>query len=232
MKESAIVTGASKGIGEAVAEILLQEGYIVYGFARDYSSCLIRHEDFHAIQCDLLDTKKLMKHLNEIPADSVKILVNNAGVAWYGLHEEMNTEKIQAMVRTNLEVPMIMSQKYIRALRKNHGMMINIASISGTESSPHGAVYGAAKAGLIHFGRTLFEENRKYGMKVCTIIPDLTMTDLYRNADFKPKEEDGCYLLAEDIAKGVHYILHQREGIDVTELTIRPQFNKIQRKKQ
>ena len=53
----------------------------------------------------------------------------------------------------------------------------------------------------------------------------------YRNADFKPKEEDGCYLLAEDIAKGIQYILHQREGIDITELTIRPQFNKIQRKK-
>jgi len=232
MKEIAIVTGASKGIGEAVAEFLLQEGYIVYGFGRDFSLCQIRHEDFHAIQCDLLDTKKLTEHLNEIPADNVKILINNAGVAWYGLHEEMNAEKIQAMVRTNLEVPMIMSQKYIRILRKNHGIMINIASISGTESSPHGAVYGAAKAGLIHFGRTLFEENRKYGMKVCTIIPDLTMTDLYRNADFKPKEEDGCYLLAEDIAKGVQYILHQRDGIDITELTIRPQFNKIQRKKQ
>lgn len=230
MKDIAIVTGASGGIGEKIAETLLAAGYLVYGIGRDFCKCAIQDESFIRISGDLLNMEAL-EELAKIETNHLKVLVNNAGVAWYGLHEEMNADKIQNMVRTNLEVPMLLSQRYIRILRKNKGIIINIASVSGLYNSPHGAVYGATKAGLIHFGRTLFEENRKYGMKVCTIIPDMTETNLYRNADFETSREEGAYLIAEDIADGVRYVLAQRDGVNVTELTIRPQFHRIQRKK-
>jgi NADP-dependent 3-hydroxy acid dehydrogenase YdfG len=87
------------------------------------------------------------------------------------------------------------------------------------------------KAGLRSYGRRLYEEVRKAGVRVVTVCPDLTEgTKLYRNADFKPSEDDGCYLVPEDTAECVRDIINMREGAVVTEVEVRPQFNRIEKK--
>ena len=134
------------------------------------------------------------------------------------------------MVRTNLEVPMILTQQLLRKLKKNQGYIINIASVTAQSSNPHGCAYGATKAGLAGFSRSLFDEARKYGVKVTAIYPDMTKTNLYRNADFTVGEEEESYLLSGEVADAVEYILEQREGVVVSELTVKPQFHRIQRK--
>lgn len=228
-QKTALVTGASSGIGKAIAEALLEENYIVYGIGRDFSGCT-EQDDFHRIICDLRDTDQLMRKLQDMPADDLDLLVNNAGCAYYGMHETLKTEKIREMARVDLELPMILCQSYLRTLRKNKGMIINIASITAVSVNTHGAAYGALKAGLLSFGRSLFEENRKTGLRVTTILPDMTDTALYRNADFMPDPADGCALDPADIASAVLYALHQREGVTVPEITIRPQFRRIRKK--
>ncbi len=230
MSRTALVTGASSGIGEAISRMLCEEGWTVYGIGRAFTSP-IDHPSFHALCCDLLKPEERKHALNEVPEQELSLLINNAGCAWYGLHETMNEEKIQAMVRTDLEIPMILCQRYLRQLRSVQGTILNVVSVTALGSSPHAAAYGASKAGLLSFTRSLFEENRKYGMKVGAILPDLTDTSLYRNADFTPSRAPGCVLSAEQVADAVKYMLSLPEGSVISELVLQPQKNRIERRR-
>lgn len=134
------------------------------------------------------------------------------------------------MVRTNLEAPMILTCSLLRDLKKNRGYVINISSVTATGSNPHGCVYGATKAGLSSFSHSLFDEARKYGVKVVTISPDMTKTNLYRNANFREGDEAESYLLPEEVAQAVEYVLSRREGLVVSDITLKPQLHRITRK--
>lgn len=231
-KKTAIVTGASSGIGYAVSKTLSALGYELYGFGRNFKNTDWNTMDnAHPIVCDILDTDRLCAELKQITAQNqVHVLVNNAGVGYYGLHEELNPDKIKKLVRTNLEAPMILTQQLLRPLKKTTGYIINISSVTAGQSNPHGCTYGATKAGLASFSHSLFDEARKYGVKVVTIFPDMTQTNLYRNADFREGDETESYLLPDDVAKAVEWILSQREGVIVTDITLKPQIHRIKRK--
>lgn len=231
MTHTALVTGASSGIGQAIAQRLLEHGYEVYGIGRDFSACtLTGHAQFHTEVLDLLDTPALLAFLETLPKDNLSVLVNSAGCAWYGPHETLSVEAIQTMTRVNLETPILLCGKLLRTLKQNHGTIINIASVTALETSTHGAAYGALKAGLVHFSRTLFEEHRKSGLKVSVILPDMTDTALYRNADFGPDLTEGAYLSPEDTADAVMAVLNAREGTVLSEIVLRPQYRRIHRK--
>ncbi len=231
MTHTALVTGASSGIGQAIAQRLLEHGYEVYGIGRDFSACILTgHAQFHTVVLDLLDTPALLAFLETLPKDNLSVLVNSAGCAWYGPHETLSAKAIQTMTRVNLETPILLCGKLLRTLKQNHGTIINIASVTALETSTHGAAYGALKAGLLHFSRTLFEEHRKSGLKVSVILPDMTDTALYRNADFGPDLTEGAYLSPEDTADAVMTVLNAREGTVLSEIVLRPQYRRIHRK--
>ena len=226
--KTAIVTGASSGIGFAISKMLSSEGYKVYGIGRIFPE----DADFFEkrISLDIRDTDILLKKVSEIK--TVDLLVNAAGSAYYGLAEFNTPDQIKEMCRTDLEAPMILTSALIPKLKDTKGMVINIASVTSTRINTHGAAYGALKAGLRSYSRSLYEEVRKTGIRVVTVCPDLTLgTKLYRNADFTPSEEEGCYLLPEDTAECVKSIINMREGAAVTEVEVRPQFNRIEKKK-
>ncbi len=230
--QAAIITGASSGIGLAVSRTLRDLGYEVFGIVRELADGSVWQQDgMHPVFCDLLDTHKLCAQVKQIAAQyEVQVLVNNAGVGYYGLHEHLDPRKLQELVRVNLEVPMILTQQLLRSLKKNAGFVINIASVTAKQTNPHGCAYGATKAGLASFSASLFEESRKYGLKVVTICPDMTKTRLYRHADFREGEEPDTYLTPQEVADAVAFVLSQREGMAVTELTLRPQRHRIRKK--
>ncbi len=212
-RELALVSGASSGIGRAVSRRLMELGYEVYGIGRDFGeweaanrktpgaagtermgtgipqteAWLYAGSVFHPIRCDLLDSERLPALLEPIRRTGrLRLLVNNAGAAYYGLHEMQTAAQIREMLRTNLETPMLLTQFFLRGIRERQGCIVNISSVTAMHSSPHAAVYAASKAGLLSFSRSLFEELRKHGVRVVSILPDLTETELYRNADFRP----------------------------------------------
>ena len=226
--KTAIVTGASSGIGLAIAKMLSEEGYKVYGIGRIFPEGCEFFEK--RMSLDLRDMDILLEKVSAIK--KVDILVNAAGSAFYGLAEFNTPEQIREMCRVDLEAPMILTSALLPKLKDSKGMIINIASVTSTRINTHGAAYGALKAGLRSYGRSLYEEVRKTGVRVVTVCPDLTAgTKLYRNADFKPSEEDGCFLLPEDTAECVRSVINMREGAAVTEVEVRPQFNRIVKKK-
>ncbi len=230
MTKCALVTGVTSGIGKVIVSHLLRDGWEVYGIGRDFSKCEIEHSLFHPLVCDLCVDAEVRRVLDEISCCDVSLLINNAGSAYYGMHEEICAEKIHEMVKIDLEVPMVLCSRLLRILRKNHGTIVNIDSVTALGPSTHAAVYGACKAGLLHFSRTLFAENRKFGMNVAVILPDMTASDLYRHADFEADETAGCCLDAEDTAAAVDYVLQARHGVCVNEIVLRPQFHRIKKK--
>ena len=148
-----------------------------------------------------------------------------------GFENMIDRESVrQVMVRTNLEVPMVLTQLLLRQLKENQGMIINISSVTAHKSSPHGCAYAATKAGLSSFSQSLFDEARKYGVRVVSIHPDMTATRLYRNADFREDDKEDARLLPEDVAKAVTQVISFRDGINITELTIQPQKHRIRKK--
>ena len=237
MRGTVFLTGASSGIGEAIAGALLAEGATVYGVGRDFAKTnptVTGSPSFHAIALDLRDDRKLSDLLANLAAEKVSfdVLVNCAGSAYYGIHEQLSPQVVEEMVQTDLTVPMVLCGHFLRAFkRKKSGTILNIASVTAIASSnPHGAAYGACKAGLLSFSRSIFEEARKYGVKVTCLLPDMTRTALYRNADFEASEEDGCSLAPEDVAEAVLSVLHAPEGVCVPELVLTPQYRRIAKK--
>lgn len=239
-KNVALVTGASSGIGCAISMRLLALGYEVYGIGRSFSEAssfrLCEDIHFHPMVFDLQETRKLPALVKSLQTEwkqaggEFALLVNNAGTAYYGLHEELRAENISEMVRVNLEVPMILTQQLLRLLKQNQGAIVNISSVTALSSNPHGVAYGATKAGLLSFSRSLFDEARKYGVRVTAILPDMTDTKLYRHADFQADPAMDAHLEPEDVADAVEYALTARAGSCVPEIVLRPQLHRIQKK--
>lgn len=230
--KTAIVTGASSGIGFEISKRLLKMDYKVYGFGRDFSKVDFFNSNFIQEVCDITDINALVKIIEKIKKENqVCLLVNNAGVGYFGPHEELNPKKIHLMVSTNLEIPMVLCNVLLRDLKKNKGMIINISSVTAKYISTYGCTYAATKAGLTHFSESLFSEIRKTGVKVLSVHPDMTKSNFYRNANFSEDDSDtDFYIDSEVIADTVRSILMQGSNIAVTDITIRPQKHRIRRK--
>lgn len=236
--QTAILTGASSGIGAGIAKELLLLGYEVFGFGRNFAPLpgttlgnavpAPLNEHFIPIPLDLTQTKPLVEKIKEIRKKrKISLLVNNAGVGYFGLHEELSPSMLHEMVTVNLEVPMLLCGLLLRDLKETGGHIIQISSVTAKMSSPHGCAYGATKSGLTAFSQSLFDEARKYGVKVTCIHPDMTKSNFYRNADFGAEESDDCSLSPEDVAAAVRAILSARTGMVVRELTLAPQKHRI-----
>lgn len=232
--EKAIVTGASSGIGAATAFALLKSGYEVFGIGRDFAGQgeLLEAPLFHERICDLKKHMDVKKEIEAIKAETgqISILVNCAGVGYFGPHEQVNPDKIHEMVAVNIEAPMIIAGLLLRDMKKNGGIIINISSVTAKKSNTYGCAYGATKAALTSFGESLFDEARKYGVKVVNIHPDMTQSQFYRNADFTSCDEPEARLTPEEVAQCDMGVIHMREGAVVTDITIKPQRHGIKRK--
>lgn len=243
--KSAVVTGASSGIGAAVCRRLLAAGWQVYGIGRDFSKQpkLCASANFFCEVCDLREysetertARSIIKKVKASLADKedgnegIELLVNCAGVGYFGPHEQLAPKMFHEMVTVNLEAPMILTGSFLRDMKKRGGTIVNVSSVTAKKSNAHGCAYGATKAGLTSLGESLFDEARKYGVRVMNIHPDMTASAFYRNADFCQGEEEDTFLEAEEVADCVMDILAVRKGAVVTDFTIRPQRHRIRRK--
>jgi len=126
------------------------------------------------------------------------------------------------MVALNLTAPMLLTHLVLRSLKRNRGTIVNITSIEATRHSKFSALYTATKAGLRSFGHSLFEELRSAGVGVLTLNPDMTDTPFFDTLRFGVGEGDDVKLFASDIAEALKNALSMREGVSITEITVRP----------
>ena len=223
----AIVTGASSGIGEAIANRLLSLGYIVEAVGRNFKDDV----NFKKHICDLRDSNQIENLTNVLlESGEFDLLINCAGLGYFMPHEELNLTQIDDLLHVNLHAPIILSNLLLRSLKKTRGTIINITSIEAIKTSRHSALYSASKAGLRHFSQTLFEDVRKSGVKVISINPDMTKTPFFDSQRFEPEDTELTQLLPQTIADSIEYILNLPNGSVLTDLTIRPQKVGIKKK--
>ena len=215
----AVVTGASSGIGMAIAQRILSLGYRVLGVSRRVSE--IEHESFTSLQVDLTQEREILKLCNQLKRESIFILVNAAGFGRFEPHEELSTKTIMEMTALNLTAPMLLTNAILRSLKNTEGYLININSIEAIRASKFAGIYSATKAGLRAFSDSLFEETRKSGLSITNINPDMTESAFYDALRFNTSKKEDEKLVAEDIANAIEHILHLRKGAVVSEYTIR-----------
>ncbi len=219
--KTAVITGASSGIGKALSLRLLSLNYSVIGISRTINSSTIDHTNFTAIQIDLSDNKQTILLSQKLKKESISILINSAGVGKFEPHEELSAKDIIDMTTLNLTAPMLLTNALLRDLKSNSGYLININSIEALRASKFAGVYSATKAGLKAFTDSLFEETRKSNLSVTNINPDMTQTDFYDNLRFETSQKENERLLATDIADAVEHILTMRKGAVISDYTIR-----------
>ncbi len=200
-----VITGSSSGIGKAIATHLYNLGYEII-----------------PLKSRLENSKKLKQEVKSIQGE-IDFLINAAGIGVFEPMQTISIEKIEKLIAINLTAPIILSKLLLPKLKKTEGVIINITSIEALRASKYSALYSASKAGLYHFGKCLFEEVRKDGIKVVTINPDLTNTPFFEknNLQFKPKQGAEFSINPNEIAKLVEVILNSQAAI--TDITLRPQ---------
>lgn len=202
----AIVSGASSGIGLAIAKTLCKT-YKVLAIARDFSKCDFRHDNFVKVLVDLSRKQSILEFYKAYKKENICVLVNNAGVGYFGYHEELTAEQIENMIYLNLTSPILLTNKFLRILKKNQGHIFNISSISAIKPAIYGAVYGSTKSALKHFGVSLFKESRKHGLKVTNIMPDITKTNFFNELNFTYKDDEDYYIDPSEISEIISSIL-------------------------
>ncbi len=154
--KTAIVTGATSGIGLEIAKKLSESSYKVLGLGRDISKVSFASDNLCLNSCDLLNCKEVKKFFSfskdHFGTPAPDVLVLSAGIGHYGLHETIEESKITNLVNTNLTASMLFVSEYISYMKqRGSGHIVFISSVTAEEVNPHGAAYGAAKAGLTSF---------------------------------------------------------------------------------
>ncbi|MEB2187969.1 3-oxoacyl-ACP reductase FabG [Xanthomonas campestris pv. campestris] len=203
--EIALVTGASRGIGAAIADTLAGQGATVIGTATSASGAAAIGERLaanggHGRELNVTDAAAVDALIDAIGKEfgAVSILVNNAGITRDNLLMRMKDDDWQAIIDTNLTSVFRTSKAVMRGMMKaRKGRIINIASVVGVTGNPGQTNYAAAKAGIIAFSKSLAKEVGSRGVTVNVVAPGFIDTDMT-----KALPEDAKTALLQQIALG------------------------------
>lgn len=208
---SAIITGAGKGIGKAVAVALAAEGVNLGLVARTSA-------DLEALQAELTDTYGVKVAIAasdiSVKADvdraiaslkeslgSIDILINNAGIASFGTLLDMEPEQWERIIQTNLMGTYYVTRAALPTMvEQSSGSIINIASTAGERGVATGSAYCASKFAVLGLTEALMQEVRKSNIRVTALTPSTVNTELATNAGLKIGDEDRM-MQAEDVAE-------------------------------
>lgn len=186
--ETALVTGATRGIGRAIAVGLAAAGAKVYGTATTEAGAASITEALQdtpikgeGLVLNVADPNSLQTVIKQFGKTSPSILVNNAAITRDNLLIRMSDEDWQSVIDTNLTALFRLSKAFLRGMMKaRHGRIINITSVVGLTGNPGQANYAAAKAGVIAFSKSLAREIGSRQVTVNTIAPGFIDTDMTR----------------------------------------------------
>lgn len=227
MKKVAIVTGGTRGIGRAIVEKLLEEGFLV---ALNYLSSTAKAKELEGKHPNrLLTFQGLDGFLEQVITTwgQIDVLVNNCGVSYTGLFQEMTTEDLTAILNNNLLEALLLTKDTIPFLLKSnrHPCIINISSIWGHKGASLETAYAVSKGGLNQMTTSLGRELGPMGIRTLGIAPGLIKTDML---DLAPSDLEFCLAKIPlkkigsplDVANLVFFLLEHGTYLNGTTITI------------
>jgi 3-oxoacyl-[acyl-carrier protein] reductase len=230
---SAIITGASRGIGRATALALAGSGIQVAAVARSKELLdQIAEESttlparIFPVQADITvrsdvdqAVRQVLEHLGR-----VDLLVNNAGVEIVKPVEDVSDGDLDATLDTNLKGAFYFTRAVVPLMKaQGSGLIINISSTAGQRGFAEDAIYCASKFGMVGFSDALNEELRKFGIRVCCISPGAVNTDLARETWSPPDDPyRPYYLQADDLARVIQFVAEQPGHVAIESIVLRP----------
>ncbi|WP_018981475.1 3-oxoacyl-ACP reductase FabG [Salinimonas chungwhensis] len=192
----ALVTGASRGIGKAIAQQLAQQGAIVIGTATSEAgaeniSTYLAEFSGRGMCLNVTDKTSIEETLTRIKEDfgGVDILVNNAGITRDNLLMRMKDDEWQDIIDTNLTAIFSLSKAVLRGMmKKKQGRIVNVGSVVGSSGNPGQANYAAAKAGVIGFSKSMAREVASRGITINVVAPGFIDTDMTKALSEEQKE--------------------------------------------
>jgi len=228
---TAVVTGASRGIGAAIAEALGKEGARVVLIARTEARLKTQAAKIKRsipVTADVSDPKSVERATSRIISElkgSPDILVNNAGIFSVAIAEETGEDQFVEMVNTNLVAPFLFVRAFLGEMKKRgRGHIITLGSIADRTIYSGNIAYSAAKFGLRAMHEVLRTELRGTGVRTSLISPAATNTDIWNNVTVtdpvnKPHSKRPM-LEPEDVVRAVMFALTQPDTVNVDELRL------------
>ncbi len=228
-KKTCLITGSSSGIGFAASQLLLNQGYTVFGIARHQT---IHHSNYEHLSLDLsnpqevsLFCKKLHKH--PLPVQS---LICNAGIGIFGHLEELSWSRIEEAFQVNLLSHIQLIQALLPNFKKRKsGNILLIGSEAGLQGKRQGSIYCATKFALRGFAQSLRAECAKSKVRVTLLQPGSVHTPFYHELHFKPMEGREFSLDSQDIAEAIDWILHSPAHVQIDEINLTPFHHSVQK---
>jgi 3-oxoacyl-[acyl-carrier protein] reductase len=227
--KTALVTGASRGIGFAVARKLGRMGAKVGICARqanrlEEAATLLRTDEIEtlALAADVTKAEDIAALVarTEKSLGSIEILVNNAGIGYFGPVQEADEKNWDTVLDTNLKSAFLLTKAVAPGMMgKRTGHIINIASLAGKNAFKGGAIYCASKWGLMGLTECMAEDLREFGIRVSAICPGSVATEFSSPAS---KKDPHKMLQPDDIAHAVEMLVTQAPQSFISEVVMRP----------
>lgn len=213
--KAAVITGASRGIGKAIALALAKEGCNLVVCARNESQLLKLKEEAesYGIQCEITaaDLRRMgsIRKVMDLAVEkfhNIDILINNAGVIIKDGIFGVTEEDWDLTMDVNLKAQFFLSQCTLEEMKKTgQGYIINISSTVALGAKPDVTSYSISKYAIVGLSEALYQEAKKHNVKVSTIYPGVTDTEMLRSQDMPC--EPSQWMLPEDIAECVLFLL-------------------------
>ena len=232
---NAVITGASRGIGKAVAEIFATHGYNLFLCSRSESNLLETVEDLKVrypnvtIQAHAFDLGKKQQAIlfgewivNNV--DPIDVLVNNVGTFIQGNISDEPDEALEQMLEVNLFSAYHTTRAVLpKMIKDNRGHIFTICSIASLHAYPNGGAYSISKFALLGFTKNLRRELMPHNIKVTAIIPGAVYTDSWKGSGVP----ESRIMEAEDIATMIYTTSRLSPQATVEEIVIRPQLGDL-----
>jgi 3-oxoacyl-[acyl-carrier protein] reductase len=232
-KPVAIVTGGSRGIGQAIALRFAKEGFAVALVARDRKKLnqtqeMIFSSGFEKpliVQADLRDLKQVKEIVPKVIKEwgKIDVLVNNAGLGYLKPFLEISPEEYDEMMDVNMRAVFFLTQYTVpQMMNQKSGLILNIASLAGKNGFKSGTGYAASKWALRGFAQCLLPEVREYDIRVVTIFPGSVETNFSQGGQSPTGTPSQNKIQVEDIAEIAYMAFHIPQRTMVSEIDMRP----------
>ncbi len=190
--KTAVVTGASYGIGKSITEVLLQDGYKVYGLSRSKPNFTCA--EFVWLQCDLSQHQKIAECLQAVQEPAIDVLVSNAGVIDIENASAVSQASYEKTFSVNVLAPMLVVNALLDKISK--AVIVSVSSVSDRFPAADVALYCSSKAAITSYFNSLADELKD--AKVYTLLPDYTDTPMQHQTNDGNKDFDWSMTLSPD----------------------------------